>query len=296
MEALPEIRPVVRQVREFAGVALDRPRLMGVVNVTPDSFSDGGETRTSEAGIARGLAMAAAGADFVDVGGESTRPGAAAISADEELCRVLPVVGALAGAGVRVSIDTRRVEVMAGALDAGALIVNDITALDRDPRALPLIAASGASVVLMHMQGDPQTMQNDPRYEDAARDVGAWLGERLDACLAAGIPRARVAVDPGIGFGKTLAHNVRILSHLGLYRAFGCAVLVGVSRKSFIARLSAGEPPQERLAGSLAAALFALAHGAHIVRVHDVEATRQAVSVWRAIAEAEDDNPMTIGA
>lgn len=271
---------------EFAGVALDRPRIMGVVNVTPDSFSDGGETAASATAIERGLAMAAAGADFVDVGGESTRPGAAPVALDEELRRVLPVVGALSAAGIRVSIDTRRPEVMAAALDAGATVVNDITALGRDPRALPLVAARGAAVVLMHMQGDPQTMQVEPRYDDAARDVHAWLKGRVEACLAAGIPRARIAVDPGIGFGKTLAHNLRILSRLDLYRPLACAVLIGVSRKSFIARLSANEPPQERLPGSLAAALFAVAQGAAIVRVHDVEATHQALRVWQALADA----------
>ncbi len=261
---------------------------MGVVNVTPDSFSDGGETPTSGTAIARGLAMAAAGADFVDVGGESTRPGAESISVDEELRRVIPVVGGLAAAGLRVSIDTRRPEVMAGALDAGAAIVNDITALARDPRSLPLVAARGASVVLMHMQGDPRTMQVDPRYDDAARDVCSWLGARVDACVAAGIPRTRIAVDPGLGFGKTLAHNLRILSHLDLYRPLACALLVGVSRKSFIGRLSGNEPPRERLPGSLAAALFAIAQGARIVRTHDVEATGQAFSVWGAIAGASD--------
>lgn len=261
---------------------------MGVVNVTPDSFSDGGETINRDAAVARGLAMAAAGAAFVDVGGESTRPGADPVSVDEELRRIVPVVGALAAAGVLVSIDTRRPEVMAGALDAGARIVNDVTALGRDPRALPLVAARGASVVLMHMQGEPGTMQLDPRYDDAAGEVRAWLGARLNACLAAGIGLARIAVDPGIGFGKTLEHNLRILSRLDLYRTLGCALLIGVSRKSFIGRLSANEPPQDRLPGSLAAALFAVAQGARIVRVHDVEATQQALCVWQAIAGAGD--------
>jgi dihydropteroate synthase len=283
-------------VPTFAGVSLDRPRIMGVVNVTPDSFSDGGEAFTSEAAIERGLAMARAGADFVDVGGESTRPGAEPVAVADELDRVVPVAAALAAAGVRVSVDTRRAEVMAAALDAGALIVNDITALNGDARALPLVVARQACVVLMHMQGEPRTMQIAPRYDDAAVDVRRWLAVRLEACLVAGIPRERVALDPGIGFGKTLAHNLRILAHLGSYRELGCAILVGVSRKSFIARLGKGEPPHDRLAGSLAAALAAVAQGAHIVRVHDVEATLQALNVWCAIADAaQADSDLEFG-
>ncbi|MDZ3837516.1 MAG: dihydropteroate synthase [Rhodospirillales bacterium] len=271
----------------FAGVALDQPRVMGVVNVTPDSFSDGGEAYATDAAVARGLSMARAGADFVDVGGESTRPGSEPVPLADELHRVVPVVSALAAAGVRVSVDTRRPEVMAAALDAGAAIVNDITALGGDPRSLPLIAERRGAVVLMHMQGEPRTMQRDPRYQDAARDVCVWLASRLDACLAAGIPRERIALDPGIGFGKTLAHNLRILAHLGLYRPLGCALLIGVSRKSFIARLSGDAPVQKRLPGSLAAGLAAVARGAHILRVHDVEETLQAVAIWRAISAAE---------
>lgn len=270
----------------FAGVSLDRPRVMGVVNVTPDSFSDGGEAFAAESAIARGLEMARAGAAFVDVGGESTRPGAEPVAVEEELRRVVPVVAALAAEGVRVSIDTRRPEVMAAALDAGALIVNDITALAGDPRSLPLVAERGVAVVLMHMQGEPRTMQADPRYEDAALDIHAWLAARLEACLAAGIARERVALDPGVGFGKTLEHNLRVLSHLAVYRQLGCALLIGVSRKSFIARLSDGAAVVDRLPGSLAAGLAAVAQGAHILRVHDVEATVQALNVWGAISAA----------
>lgn len=270
----------------FAGVALDRPRIMGVVNVTPDSFSDGGEACSTEAAIARGLTMAAAGADFIDVGGESTRPGSEPVALADELARVVPVVAALAARGVRVSVDTRRSEVMAAALDAGGAIVNDITALTGDCRSLPLVAERGASVVLMHMQGEPRTMQDEPRYADAAAEVRAWLMERMDACIAAGIPPERIALDPGIGFGKTLDHNLSILSRLAEYRDAGCALVIGVSRKSFIARLSRQEQPRDRVAGSLAAALAAVAQGAHVVRVHDVEATAQALKVWNAIASA----------
>ncbi|MGZ9033122.1 MAG: dihydropteroate synthase [Rhodospirillales bacterium] len=270
----------------FVGVSLDRPRVMGVVNVTPDSFSDGGEAFATPAAIERGLAMVRAGADFIDVGGESTRPGAEPVAVDEELRRVVPVVSALSADGVRVSIDTRRSEVMAAALDAGAAIVNDITALSGDARSLPLVAERRAAVVLMHMQGEPRTMQVNPHYEDAPRDIHAWLTARLDACLHAGILRERIALDPGIGFGKTLDHNLQVLAHLALYRPLGCALLIGVSRKSFVARLSGGAPAENRLPGSLAAGLFAVAQGAHILRVHDVEATVQALSVWAAISAA----------
>ncbi len=281
----------------FAGVPLDRPRVMGVVNVTPDSFSDGGEASSPRAAIDRGLAMVEAGADFVDVGGESTRPGSHGVAIADELSRVLPVVAALAARNVRVSVDTRRPEVMTAALDAGALIINDITALTGDPRSLPLVAGRNAAVVLMHMQGEPRTMQNAPQYRDAAAEVLAWLAARRDDCLAVGVPRGQIAVDPGIGFGKTLNHNLSILSRLADYRELGCALLVGVSRKSFIARLSRNEPPQGRLAGSLAACLAAVARGAHVVRVHDVEATVQALKVWRAIADSgKMDRGVELGA
>jgi len=260
---------------------------MGVVNVTPDSFSDGGETLEAAAAIARGRALAAAGADIIDVGGESTRPGAAPVPVAEELRRVLPVVAALAADGIRVSIDTRRAAVMAAALAEGARIVNDVTALSGDPAALPCVAGRGAAVVLMHMQGEPATMQDDPRYVDPTTEVRAWLGARVAASVAAGIPRERIAVDPGIGFGKTVAHNLDLLARLAAFADLGCAVLVGVSRKSLIARVSRGEPADRRLAGSLAAALWAMVHGADLIRVHDVAETAQAIAVWRAIAAAE---------
>jgi dihydropteroate synthase len=273
----------------FAGLTLERTRIMGVVNVTPDSFSDGGETLEPSAAIARGLAMLADGADILDVGGESTRPGASPVPVADELARVVPVVRELARAGALVSIDTRHAEVMAAAIDAGAAIINDVTALAGDPRSLPLAAAVGASVILMHMQGEPQTMQRAPYYRDPAGEVFAWLRERLAACQGAGIPSERVAVDPGIGFGKTVPHNLDILGRLARGRDIGCAIVVGVSRKSMIARLSRGEPPRQRLPGSIAAGLAAVAAGANILRVHDVPETRQALAVWQAIAEAARD-------
>jgi len=267
----------------YAGQALDRPLIMGIVNVTPDSFSDGGETADAASAIARGRTMIEAGANFIDVGGESTRPGAPPLAPAEELARVLPVVRELAKVGAVVSIDSRRAEVMKGALEGGAVIVNDITALTGDPGSLGVFAASRAAVVLMHMQGTPATMQDDPSYENAALDVYDELAARVAACAAAGIERARIAVDPGIGFGKTLDDNLEILDRLALFRGLGCAVLVGASRKSFLGRLGARAPAKMRLPGSLAAAVAAVARGTNIVRVHDVAETRQALDVSAAI-------------
>ena len=267
----------------WAGLNLEWPRIMGVVNVTPDSFSDGGETPTTAAAVARGRAMLEAGAAIIDVGGESTRPGAAPLPIDEELERVVPVVAALAGGGALVSIDTRHAAVMRAAIDAGARIVNDVSALAGDTASMPVVAASGVSVVLMHMQGEPRTMQKAPHYDDAPTEVAAWLAQRVAACEAAGIARQRIAVDPGIGFGKTVEHNLRILARLHALRGLGAALVVGVSRKSFIARVDRDGAAGERLGGSLAAALWAVLHGADIVRVHDVAATRQALAVWAAI-------------
>ena len=259
------------------------------MNVTPDSFSDGGETVVAAAALERGLALVEEGADIIDVGGESTRPGASPVSVAEELARVLPVVRELVAAGVLVSIDTRRAAVMEAAIAAGVGIVNDVTALTGDPRSLDVVAGAGVCVVLMHMQGEPQTMQLAPSYLDPARDVCEWLSDRIAECEAAGIGRDRIAVDPGIGFGKTVAHNADILARLGLYRDLGSAVVVGVSRKSFIARLSRDEPPHRRLSGSIAAALAAVERGTHILRVHDVAETRQALAVWQAIVGAAQE-------
>jgi dihydropteroate synthase len=270
----------------FAGLSLDCPRLMGVVNVTPDSFSDGGRYASAAAAIAHGRSLVAAGANILDIGGESTRPGAAPVSVAEETDRVVPVVEALAKAGALVSIDTRRAAVMRAALAAGARIVNDVTALAGDPESLPVAAASGAAVVLMHMQGEPRTMQQDPVYRDAPLDIYDFFAARLAACAAAGIDASRIALDPGIGFGKRDPHNLAVMAELALYHGLGCALLLGVSRKSFIGRLSRGEDPDHRLAGSLAAALAGLERGVQIIRVHDVAETAQAVAIWRSIATA----------
>jgi dihydropteroate synthase len=266
----------------WAGLSLTRPLVMGVVNVTPDSFSDGGRFFDPAAAIAHGRALLEAGADLVDIGGESTRPGAAPVPPDEEADRVVPVVRALAEVGAVVSIDTRRPAIMAAALAAGARIVNDVAALQA-PGAVDLVARARASVVLMHMQGDPRTMQAAPDYACAPLDVYDFLAARIAACTASGIDPDAILVDPGIGFGKTQAHNLAILARLGLYRTTGCGVLLGVSRKSFIGRLSGGREPADRLAGSLAAALAGIAAGADLVRVHDVAETVQALQVATAL-------------
>jgi dihydropteroate synthase len=268
----------------WAGFALDRPLVMGVLNVTPDSFFDGGRWFDPNRAIAQGHALLQAGADIIDVGGESTRPGADPLPIGEEIRRVEPVVRALAKSGAVVSIDTRHGAVMAATLDAGARIVNDISALTQDPEALALVATRQAPVVLLHMRGEPRTMQRNPVYHSPLIEVLEFLEARIAACTAAGIPRERIAVDPGIGFGKLVAHNLELLAAIGAFHALGCVIAVGVSRKSTIARLSRDEPPEARLPGSLAAALSAVQQGAQILRVHDVAETRQALAVWRAIA------------
>jgi dihydropteroate synthase len=268
---------------DFAGLSVAKPLIMGVLNVTPDSFSDGGRFLDPEAAIAHGLALVNDGAAIVDVGGESTRPGAEPVAIDEELRRVIPVVEALAARGVTVSIDTRHALVMAAAIAAGAAIVNDVSALS-DTEALDVVARSRASVILMHMQGDPRTMQQAPHYDWAPRDVFDVLKVRIERCVARGIGRERISVDPGIGFGKTDAHNALLVEHLAVLHELGCVVTFGASRKSFIGRMSRGEGPEDRLAGSIAAAVMAAERGAHILRVHDVAETRQALAVWARLA------------
>ena len=270
----------------FAGLSLDAPRIMGIVNVTPDSFSDGGEAYRVDDAVARGRAMMAAGADILDIGGESTRPGADPVSVDAECARVLPVIAPLVEAGALISIDTRRAAVMRAAIDAGARIVNDVTALTGDDDSLGAVAAAGegVSVVLMHMQGEPRTMQQNPTYDDAPVDIRDYLSARIAACEAAGIDRARIAVDPGIGFGKTIDHNLEILARLDEFHALGCPIVLGASRKSFIGTLSGETEAGRRAPGSVAAALAARAAGVQMFRVHDVAETAQALAVWDAIA------------
>jgi dihydropteroate synthase len=257
-------------------------RLMGVVNVTPDSFSDGGLYLEPEAAIAHGSELADEGADVLDVGGESTRPGAEEVSVEVEVARTEPVVADLAALGHRVSIDTSKRPVAEAALDAGAAIVNDVTAMRADPEIGALCADRGAELVLMHMQGNPRTMQDEPTYEDVVDDVRRFLAERIEAAVAAGVAEERIWVDPGIGFGKTLEHNLELLRRLGELRDLGRPILVGTSRKSFIGKVD-GSGADERIGGTIASSVLAVAAGADMLRVHDVAEAVQATRVAAAI-------------
>jgi dihydropteroate synthase len=267
---------------------LASPRVMGILNVTPDSFSDGGRFDNPQRALAHARQMLADGADIVDVGGESTRPGALEVSEAQELERVIPIVEALARDGALVSVDTMKPGVMRAAIDAGASMVNDVRALLL-PGALDAVAATGAAVCLMHMRGEPRTMQEHPHYDDVVVEVRDFLAARAVACEAAGIERKRIALDPGFGFGKTVAHNLQLLAALPALAALGFPVVAGLSRKSTLGTLT-GRAPEERAAGSVAAALAAVARGASIVRVHDVRDTVDALKVWRAIDDATAEN------
>jgi dihydropteroate synthase len=254
---------------------------MGVVNVTPDSFSDGGRFLDPGAALAHARKLIADGADLIDLGGESTRPGAAPVSEDEELARVLPLVEALCDVSIPISVDTRCPRVMRAALGSGASMINDVEALE-SPGALAAVAASDCAVCLMHKKGDPATMQRDPHYADVVAEVKEYLAARIAAAEQAGIARNRIVIDPGFGFGKTLAHNVELLRRLEEFRSLGVAVAAGWSRKSALGAIT-GKPVEQRLAASLAAALLAAQHGAHILRVHDVAETRDTLAVWQAL-------------
>jgi len=262
---------------------LFKPLIMGIVNTTPDSFSDGGRCLDARSAIQHALRLREEGADILDVGGESTRPGAALVSAEEETRRVLPVIEALARQGCVVSVDTNKPEVMRAALDAGAVMVNDVMALQA-PGALEVVAASDAAVCLMHMLGDPQTMQQAPSYVNVVEDVLCFLQGRVQACEAAGIPRARLLVDPGFGFGKTLQHNLDMLKHLDRLLELGVPVLAGMSRKSMLGQLTGRGIDQREFAG-VAAHLIAVARGARVLRVHHVAAMRDALAIWNAVEE-----------
>ncbi len=260
-----------------------RPLVMGVLNVTPDSFSDGGRFSSLDAAITQAEMMIESGVDIIDIGGESTRPGAPPVPVEEELRRVMPVIYALRDAGKPLSIDTRRPEVMREAIEAGADMINDISGF-RAEGSLRLLRDSDCALCIMHMQGEPQTMQQAPAYEDVCADVTAFLAQQAAAAVEAGISRQRLCVDPGFGFGKTLAHNLDLLARVGeIQQALGLPLLAGLSRKSMIAKLT-GKPDADRTAGSLAAALFAASQGARIVRVHDVAQTVDALRVWQAAA------------
>ena len=269
----------------FAGLKMSKPHVMGVINVTPDSFSDGGVHKTPATAIACGIAMSQAGASIIDVGGESTRPGAEAITHNQELARVLPAITGLSRQNLLISIDSRHAEVMTRACAAGAAVINDIEALRRDG-AVDAVVASGVPVIIMHMQGQPETMQEEPHYDFAPVDIYRFLEERIETAMAAGIAKSDIVVDPGFGFGKRVAHNLQILNWLSLFHGLGVPILFGASRKSTIAKLSKGESADNRLAGSLALAMAAYRQGAQILRVHDVAETVQALAVEQAVLKA----------
>ncbi|RYH08122.1 dihydropteroate synthase [Tropicimonas sp. IMCC6043] len=267
----------------ICGVGMAAPRLMGILNVTPDSFSDGGLHDAPAAALAHARAMAAQ-ADFIDIGGESTRPGAKEVSVEEEIHRTAPVIAAMRATGISrpVSIDTRKAAVAAAALDAGADMVNDVSGLGFDPALAPLVGARGAPLCVMHSIATPETMQQDPRYGDVLLDVYDFLEERVVRAEAAGIPRARILVDPGIGFGKTLAHNLALLARISLFHGLGCPILLGVSRKRMVGELGRAAEARARTPGSIAAGLAAVAQGVQVLRVHDVAETAQALRLFLA--------------
>ncbi len=273
---------------DFAGLAMNQPRIMGILNVTPDSFSDGGLFLRPEAAVMAARRMAG-GADILDIGGESTRPGAVFVDEAEEIARTAPVIAALRAGGLDLpmSIDTRKAGVAAAGFAAGASILNDVTALQFDAAMAGFAAGQGCPVILMHSIADPATMQDDPRYDDVLLDVFDALAARVANAEAAGIARARLAVDPGIGFGKTLAHNLALLNRLSLFHDLGLPVLLGASRKRFIGTFGAEAEAVRRMPGSLAVALQGLAQGVQMIRVHDVAETRQAVSLWQAVTRGE---------
>ena len=275
--------------RHPAGGSYVRPLIMGVINVTPDSFSDGGQHVDPAQAVAHATEMEDAGADILDIGAESSRPGAAQIEVQVELDRLCPVLDRLIEASwpnrrPLLSVDTRRAAVMEAAVASGVDLINDISALTHDPDALTVAAGSGAHVVLMHMQGDPETMNRDPTYDDVVLDVFDFLEQRIAACEAAGIPRRRLIVDPGIGFGKRSAHNLALLRHVALLHGLGCPILLGVSRKGLTGDHERGFTPKQRLPGTLAATTYALGQGVQLFRAHDVAATRQAIDIWHRIA------------
>ena len=283
LERLAAARP------DLCGLTLDRTRLMGILNVTPDSFSDGGDHATRAAAVAQARALVAAGAEILDIGGESTRPGATEVAVADEIARVAPVVAELRAAGLTtpISIDTRKAAVARAALAEGADMINDVSALSFDPDLAGVVAEAGVPLCLMHARGTPAEMQRAPRYDDVVAEVYDALEARVAAAQAAGIARDRLLVDPGIGFGKDLSHNLALLRALGVYHGLGLPLLVGASRKRFIGTVSGAESPKARMPGSVAVALMAAQQGAHVLRVHDVKETRQALSLHRAVMGME---------
>jgi len=267
-------------------VRLDQPQAMAILNLTPDSFSDGGRIADAAEGADRAVAMAADGAAIIDIGGESTRPGAQPVWEGDEIARVVPLIERLRLSGIALSIDTRKAAVMAAALGAGAHMVNDVSALLWDPRSAAVVAGSAVPVVLMHHKGTPETMQAEARYADPLIEVYEWLEQRVAAVEATGVPRARILVDPGIGFGKQLRHSLAILNGLSLFHGLGCGIVLGASRKRLVGALANEAPVEARLGGSLAIALLGASQGAQLLRVHDVFETVQALRVWRGLRDA----------
>jgi dihydropteroate synthase len=294
-DAAPEVVPAAAvpeaELRHFVarrglvcGLAMDAPRIMGILNATPDSFSDGGLHNTFEGAVKRGFKMAKNGADIFDIGGESTRPGAAFVPSEEEIARTVPVIEALRAGGfdLPISIDTRKADVADAALAAGAGMFNDVTAFTYDEASAGVAAKHGASVCLMHAQGDPKTMQDDPQYENVLLDVYDHLAARVAYAERSGIPRGQIVVDVGIGFGKTIEHNLALIRGMSLYHGLGCVILLGVSRKRFIGVISDAPDAADRAAGSIALGLEAVRQGVQILRVHDIAQTSQAIKLWRA--------------
>ncbi len=276
-----------RKVLKLGGrtIRLDQPQVMGILNVTPDSFSDGGQFADPADAALAGARMSEAGAAIIDVGGESTRPGAKPVWEGDEIKRIDPVIRQLAAGGTAVSVDTRKADVMTAALAAGARLINDVSALTYDDRSVEVVAAAAVPVVLMHHQGRPETMQQDPRYDDVTVEVYEWLEDRIEEVAKAGVDRSNILVDIGFGFGKTVAHNLELMNNLAMFHSLGCPLVLGASRKRSIGALSNEAPASERLGGSLAFALKAAEQGVQVLRVHDVPETVQALKVWRGLRD-----------
>jgi dihydropteroate synthase len=277
---------------QLAELSMDHPKIMGILNTTPDSFSDGGQFSKADAAIAQAQNMINNGADIIDIGGESTRPGAAYVPSVDEIARTEPVIKTIRKlSNVPISIDTRKGDVAQAALDAGASIVNDVYAFTHDPHLADVAAKAQVPVCVMHAQGDPEVMQDDPQYDNVLLDVYDFLEERIAAAVAAGISRGQIIVDPGIGFGKTTEHCIEIMSKISLFHSLGCVVLLGASRKRFIGAIGKADTAQTRMPGSVAAALYGAAQGVQILRVHDIEETKQALALWQAMSSGEYDVP-----
>ena len=282
-EALTRPRPPLQLGART--VRLDQPQVMGIINATPDSFSDGGQFADAASAAEAGARMAADGAAITDVGGESTRPGARSIWEGDEIERVVPVIRQLAASGTAVSIDTRKADVMTAAVEAGAQMINDVSALTYDARSAEVAASLGVPVVLMHHKGAPEVMQDDPRYDDVLVEVYLWLEDRIQAAIDAGIGRERILIDPGFGFGKNVAHNLELMNGLALFHSLGCPLVIGASRKRTIGALSGEAAVDKRLGGSIAFAMKAVDQGAQVLRVHDVPETVQALRIWRGMRD-----------